>query len=48
MWFLNKQTGVKWEITHQDTIERCKNDENYAEVKEEVKETPKKSKKAKK
>jgi hypothetical protein len=47
MWFLNKQTGVKWEITHQDTIERCKNDENYEEVKE-VKETPKKSKKAKK
>lgn len=32
MWFLNKQTGLKWEVTDLDSIARCQNDENYEEV----------------
>ncbi len=34
-WFLNKTTGLKWEITSEDVINRISKDENYKILQEE-------------
>ncbi len=47
MWFLNKKTGVKWEIVDKELIKRLSNDDNYEEEKKKEKKkatTKKKSK----
>ncbi|HEB4951902.1 hypothetical protein [Bacillus thuringiensis] len=36
-WFLNTQTGVKWEINDPDHVTRCKNDSVY-EIVDAIKE----------
>jgi hypothetical protein len=41
MFFKNKETGLVWEVVHPDHIKRCKNDENYEEVKVEKKKVEK-------
>ncbi len=38
MWFLNKKTGVKWEIIDKNLIDRLSKDSNFEEVKEKVEE----------
>ncbi|MGA5663715.1 hypothetical protein ACPCZR_30400 [Bacillus bombysepticus] len=45
-WFLNTQTGVKWEINDPDHVNRCKNDPDYEEVSESKQEVPKKKRRA--
>jgi hypothetical protein len=43
MLFKNLKTGLVWEVEHPDHIERCKNDDDYEEVKpKKVKQSPKK------
>lgn len=37
-WFLNKETGIKWEVEDKELIKRLSKDENY-EVVEEKKNT---------
>jgi hypothetical protein len=32
MWYRNKKTGLEWDVTHQDTIERLKKDQDYEAV----------------
>lgn len=34
MWFLNKETGLKWEVTDEELIQRLKTNEHYEEIKE--------------
>ena len=38
MWFLNKTTGLKWEVVDKELIERLSKDSNYEEIKEKVEE----------
>ncbi|MEW9595769.1 hypothetical protein U9R71_20370 [Bacillus toyonensis] len=33
-WFLNKDTGITWEVTDADQLNRCKKDPTYEEVDE--------------
>jgi len=33
MWFKNKKSGIKWEVSSKDMITRLQNDEEYEEVK---------------
>ena len=54
MWFLNKTTGIKWNVVDKELINRLSKDDNYEEVKEvkkakevEKKEEPKKTTKKK-
>jgi hypothetical protein len=37
MWFLNKNTGLKWEIVDKEIIKRLSKDENYKIIEEENK-----------
>lgn len=32
MWFLNKTTGLKWEVTDKDLIKRLTKDEQYEKI----------------
>ena len=34
MWFLNKETGLKWEVHNKDLIKRLKTHETYEVIKE--------------
>ena len=36
MWFLNKTTGLKWEVSDKELIKRLSKDSNYEEIKETV------------
>lgn len=43
MWFLNKETGLKWEVENKDLIERLKYNEAYEIIDEDSNEkTPNK------
>lgn len=33
-WFLNKETGLKWEVIDDEIIKRISNDETYEKVEE--------------
>ncbi|MGF7057191.1 hypothetical protein [Brassicibacter mesophilus] len=46
MWFLNKTTGLKWEITDKEMIKRLSKDDNYEEIKEKVDKKVKEEKKS--
>lgn len=35
MWFLNKETGLKWEVTDEELINRLLKNGHYEEVKED-------------
>lgn len=35
MWFLNKETGLKWEVENKDLIERLKSNETYEIIDED-------------
>ena len=39
MWFLNKETGLRWEITDEELIKRLFENDNYEEVKQQKKTT---------
>lgn len=32
MWFLNKTTGLKWEVTDKELIKRLTKDEQYEKI----------------
>ena len=38
MWFLNKTTGLKWEVVDKELIKRLLKDSNYEVVKDKVEE----------
>lgn len=44
MWYLNKTTGLKWDINEKDKdlIKRLDDDKNYEKVEAEKKPVPKK------
>lgn len=46
MWFLNKETGLKWEVTDEELIQRLKGNEQYEEIKETKKVAENKSAKS--
>ncbi|MBP1935098.1 hypothetical protein [Ammoniphilus resinae] len=48
MFFLNKDTGLIWEVVDADSIKRCQNDSNYEEVEKPRVEQEEASKSAKK
>lgn len=37
MWFLNKETGLKWEVTDEELIQRLRTNGQYEEIKESKK-----------
>ena len=39
-WYLNKETGLKWEVTNEELVKRLSKDDNY-ELVEEKKDTAK-------
>lgn len=44
MWFINRETGMQWDVTDAELIKRLENNEHYAKVEVatvEVKELPK-------
>lgn len=45
-WYLNKETGIKWEVTDEELIKRLSQDVNY-EIVEEKKENKSSSTKPK-
>lgn len=48
MWFLNKETGLKWEIENKDLIERLKNYDTYEIIAEDINEKTTNKKQSKK
>ncbi len=45
MWFINKNSGIKWDVSDSRLIERLENDPDYSVIDETPKEKPKKEKK---
>ena len=37
IWFKNKKTGLKWEVSEPRLIEQLRKDNNYEEIKPKVK-----------
>lgn len=48
MWFLNKETGLKWEVENKDLIERLKCNEAYEIIDEDSNEKTTNKKQSKK
>lgn len=38
MWFLNKETGLKWDVADQELIQRLQGNSNYEQTDEPKKE----------
>jgi hypothetical protein len=41
MWFLNKETGLTWEVTDQELVQRLQANKNFEQVDEPKKEASK-------
>ncbi|WP_425446669.1 hypothetical protein [Dethiothermospora halolimnae] len=47
-WYLNKETGMKWEVTDEELIKRLSKDKNYEFIKTAKKNSTKSKKTSKK